>query len=82
MRSKQEIERQIAHFKNDCVNKGTEANAIWVEDLEWVLGDEEHQQAYKEFLDGIRKIARLDEPDRADQILAKLAVRRLLSYIE
>lgn len=49
MRSKTEIENQLAHFRTACT-AAPEVNAHWIEVLEWVLGDDEHKHAYTEWL--------------------------------
>ena len=50
MRSKSEIERTISHLKTDCTAEAS-VNKAWIAALEWVLGDDEHRNAYQEWLE-------------------------------
>ena len=65
MLSKQRIEQQLEHFKNGCTNAGSRENEIWVEALEWVLGDEEHRKAYAAAISQLELVAQ-DAPGRFD----------------
>lgn len=49
MRSKAEIERVLNHMRTDCAGEPAH-NAVYMEALEWVLGDDAHKQAYDEFI--------------------------------
>jgi hypothetical protein len=41
VKSRQAIERQLAHFQSGgCGRHGSEENAIWIRALEWVLDGE------------------------------------------
>lgn len=60
MRSKAEIERTLAHMKSGNCVAGATVNAVWIEALEFVLGNEAHRLKYDEFLQAIA--APLDEP--------------------
>lgn len=47
MRAKSEIERQLEHFKSGkCGQHDSPTNQVWIEALEWVLGDPAHRAVY------------------------------------
>ena len=53
MRSKTDIERTLAHMKNGNCTASAATNAVWIEALEFVLGDDEHRLKYDELLRAI-----------------------------
>lgn len=53
MRSKTDIERTIAHMKNGNCTASAATNAVWIEALEFVLGDDAHRLKYDEFIASI-----------------------------
>jgi hypothetical protein len=75
MRSKAEIERQLAHFKTgECPKHGTVENEYWIAALEWVLGDEDHRHAYTQWLQSIEAFT---TPDNPSSVGLRLALERL-----
>jgi hypothetical protein len=53
MRSKSDIERTLAHMTTGNCTASSATNAVWIEALEFVLGDDAHQAKYDEFLRAI-----------------------------
>jgi hypothetical protein len=53
MRSKTDIERTLAHMKTGNCAASAATNAVWIEALEFVLGDDAHRLKYDEFLRAI-----------------------------
>lgn len=50
MRAKREIEHTLEHLKSPACTADAAINAVWIEALEWVLGDAAHREAYAEWL--------------------------------
>jgi len=50
MRTKAEIEKTLHHMKTVC-GADPASNTVWIQALEWVLGDAEHRAAFKKWLD-------------------------------
>ncbi len=83
MLSKQRIEQQLEHFKNGCSNAESRQNEIWIQALEWVLGDEEHRKAYAAFIADLERHVQSPYRDpvpmgaRAESLALRLALERL-----
>lgn len=79
MRSKSEIEKTLAHMKADCTADPA-VNAVWIAALEWVLGDEAHQQAYNHWLN---TISHATEPPfhTTDEKFLSIIARELLTRL-
>lgn len=77
MKSKREIENQLAHFRTDCPQSGTAENEIWIRALEWVLGDLEHQANYALFIKELHTLVLDANSPRATTLALGLALDRL-----
>jgi hypothetical protein len=82
MRSKREIERQLEHFKNGtCHHTGSTENEIWIQALEWVLGDADHQKAYATWLDTLNDMAKTSEATPIGERVKSLALLQALQRL-
>lgn len=82
MLSKQRIEQQLEHFKNGCKKCDAGENEIWVKALEWVLGDEDHREAYAAFIRSLVEIAQeRPEPITTSERITLVALRQALDRL-
>jgi hypothetical protein len=82
MLSKQRIEQQLDHFRNACAGAGSVENEIWVKALEWVLGDEEHREAYAAFIRSLVEIAQeRPDPQTVSERITLVALRQALDRL-
>lgn len=82
MRTKQEIENQLAHFKNgECQKHGSSENEIWITALEWVLGNEQHREAYAKWFEGLEAFIPERPTTTAEGYHVGLALRTALEHL-
>ena len=79
MRSKYEIERQLAHFRGDCATRDAEKE-IWIKALDWVLGDAAHRANYDQWLEAMDQALTTDTNTITERTIAhagRTMLRRL-----
>jgi len=57
----------LRHFRHECSGGSAEERVYGAKMLEWVLGDEEHRQAYAEGIGVLKAIA--DDPESNEMVL-------------
>ena len=83
MQSKQAVENLLKHFKDGCPWADPGENEIWIQALEWVLGDEEHRKAYAAFIADLERHVQSPYRDpvpmgaAAESLALRLALERL-----
>lgn len=55
MLAKSTIEQQLEHLRGGCRDLNPEQTAIWMEALEWVLGDDKHRAAWAGFVESLQE---------------------------
>lgn len=75
MRSKREIENTIAHMRSGC-SADPAVNTIWIEALEWVLGDSAHRSTYDDWIRAIENLTKTDDPESPNLRAVHLGIMR------